>query len=231
MAFKTRKVISEIQSLIFGLVESMNEADPDESAKPGSGNRTKTKREPGDFDSIEIISTTKVKVRVNVVVGDQSELEIEIDDNLQAVLAADVTNRRLTVKNLEKYRSKEGLVVNVKTKGLNSIAMQGDVIMTVRNFKNDALSVNTAGLSELMIDGKVSVSKIELNGSGADVNLSRLLAREVDLKINGSGNVALNVTDRLKVIINGTGNVRYKGNPADVKKEIRGLGMVIPEEN
>lgn len=231
MAFKTGKFISQIQSLIFDMVDSMNEADPDDAAKAGSGTRTTNKLTPGDFDSIKIISATKVKVKVNVVVGDQSAVDIEIDDNLHGSLEVGITNRCLTIKNTDKYRSKAGLLVNIKTKHLHSISTQGEISTTVKNFKNNALSVHTAGLSELVMDGSVSAAKIQLDGSAPNINLSKLLAKEVDAKISGSGDVTLNVTERLHVTINGTGNVRYTGDPKTVKREIRGFGMVIPLEN
>lgn len=225
MAFKTRRAVSQIQSLIHELISSLDN-DPKTPPKKGSGKRTTRKEEVRDFRNIKIIAKSKIKAVCNIVVGaEQPEVEIEIDDNLQDVIDLDASDGKLTIKSTTKCKSKEGLIINIKTKSLEGIAQEGSAIMNVQNFDNDKFIARMAGAARLTVDGKVSSVKIAASGSVENIDLSNLLAKEMDLIISGMGNARVNVSEKLRVVISGTGNVLYKGDPI-VDKRISGVGFV-----
>jgi len=51
-----------------------------------------------------------------------------------------------------------------------------------------------------------------------------LKTKECEVEIYGSGDCDVNVSESLDVRINGSGNVTYKGNPAEVNQKVSGSG-------
>ena len=67
---------------------------------------------------------------------------------------------------------------------------------------------------------------MEVNGGGTFDGLDFEVKR-AKLVLNGSGNVELFVGDYLEVEINGSGNLKLKGNPAEVITQLNGTGRII----
>jgi hypothetical protein len=46
--------------------------------------------------------------------------------------------------------------------------------------------------------------------------------------VNGSGDITVKVVGTLDARISGSGDVRYKGTPAEIKKQVSGSGDISP---
>lgn len=69
-----------------------------------------------------------------------------------------------------------------------------------------------------------SIEYLEINGSG-EIFSDNLSAEELELGINGSGDIDINAAVReLDVNINGSGNVKLKGNTQEMGLDINGSG-------
>lgn len=72
-----------------------------------------------------------------------------------------------------------------------------------------------------------SLSSIQLNGSGDITIIDELHADDVDMKINGSGNLTADVfTNDLRIKINGSGDIMLTGTADDADIAINGSGSV-----
>lgn len=72
-----------------------------------------------------------------------------------------------------------------------------------------------------------SLSSIKLNGSGDITIIDELHADDVDMKINGSGNLTADVfTNDLRIKINGSGDVMLTGTADDADIAINGSGSI-----
>ena len=60
-------------------------------------------------------------------------------------------------------------------------------------------------------------------------DLFDLVAKNVEVSINGNGDAEIHATESVKAEVNGMGDVTYRGNPPTVEKQINGLGDVEPE--
>lgn len=81
-----------------------------------------------------------------------------------------------------------------------------------------------SGGGNFTLRGRVKNQQIKISGSG-NYNAFDLVSQKCDVRINGAGNVSVNVVDSLQVSIIGAANVQYKGNPK-VTKRIVGAGNV-----
>ncbi|MEI8047846.1 MAG: head GIN domain-containing protein [Bacteroidota bacterium] len=75
-----------------------------------------------------------------------------------------------------------------------------------------------------------TISELQINGSGSIKTGNKLVASDLGLKINGSGDIDLDVdAGNVKSEINGSGNVVLKGAAQRHKIEINGSGNVDAE--
>ena len=86
--------------------------------------------------------------------------------------------------------------------------------------------MSLAGNGDVRIAGAAGSVGVVLDGTG-DVHCADLPARQVAVRIRGSGDARVHATEELKVDIDGSGDVRYRGAPK-ITKSIRGSGAVEP---
>jgi lipopolysaccharide export system protein LptA len=82
-----------------------------------------------------------------------------------------------------------------------------------------------SGSGKILASGKSNTVETEISGSGK-VLAADLETRSCRVRISGSGSVEINVTDELDAKISGSGDVRYRGNPARVNAHSSGSGSV-----
>ncbi|MGF1532274.1 MAG: head GIN domain-containing protein [Bernardetiaceae bacterium] len=115
----------------------------------------------------------------------------------------------------------------------NADALTGkDIQLSVRGsgnlktgLKADRVSLTIQGSGDLTTYGKADQATLRVQGSGS-VIAYELKTRQLEAKINGSGDVSVYVRDQLDVQINGSGDVRYKGDPSQKQIRIQGSGKV-----
>ncbi len=84
------------------------------------------------------------------------------------------------------------------------------------------------GSGSAKVAGKTKTCDLQVNGSG-DVVAGGFDCDSADVAINGSGSVALAKVASLKAQINGSGNVKYHGEPTLRGVAVNGSGKLIKE--
>lgn len=103
-----------------------------------------------------------------------------------------------------------------------AISGSGDIKLDADS-KN--LSVALSGSGNMDLSGNTGASSIKISGSG-DIVAFGLKARTCEIKISGSGDSSVNVSESLEVAIAGSGDVYYKGKPS-LRSKISGSGEVV----
>jgi hypothetical protein len=83
-----------------------------------------------------------------------------------------------------------------------------------------------AGSGDIFLDGKAGFHSYAIAGSG-DLNADFFETAQYEIKIAGSGDSHIYVTDILDVTIAGSGNIYYRGDPAVINCCINGTGKLI----
>jgi len=81
------------------------------------------------------------------------------------------------------------------------------------------------GSGEIRLSGSAKAFQHTIAGSG-DLNAFNLETESSDIKITGSGNCELSASNRLNVLISGSGTVFYRGDPRTVSQEVSGSGKI-----
>ncbi|MBN1924341.1 MAG: DUF2807 domain-containing protein [Prolixibacteraceae bacterium] len=116
----------------------------------------------------------------------------------------------------EIYSEFRGNDLDIKVTGSGEIYMDAEC---------QAITYWCNASGDLTIDGFTDLSKYTIIGSG-DVNALSFPCAEANINISGSGEVYINVEDRLNVNISGSGDVYYVGNPV-INQIITGSGELI----
>ena len=96
------------------------------------------------------------------------------------------------------------------------------------SFVTHDLSMESRGSGNANFAGSTTNYLISLYGSG-NIYSKTVLADSCIVRSDGSGNITISVTTFLDVIIKGSGNVYYTGDPVIVQN-ITGSGLLIKED-
>jgi len=136
----------------------------------------------------------------------------------------------ITVKNLEAktgtFNTNSSGDITVKDldarTGTFNTNASGDI--TVKNLDTKTGIFNTNASGDIVIAGKSDTVKVFINGSG-DVFASELHAIQGIVSTQTSGNATVWTDDELQITIDGSGDVSYYGKP-NLKQSIKGTGQV-----
>ena len=210
-------------------------------------NKTATKTiEMNAFEGVELDGSFNVEIHQ----GTEYLVEATGDENIIDLLQTDIKNG-ICMLDLKRgcYKNYK-LTVYVTLPSLENVVLAGSGNIIVNDFTNQtelktALSgsgnitlydFENASTMFFSIAGSGNIDcrcdirnvknlEIEIEGSG-NYNGYQIFANNAVAKIGGSGNIKLTTIDNLEAIIDGSGTIRYRGNPT-VYQKITGSGSII----
>lgn len=211
----------------------------------GSGDVIEETRPVSGFDTVILKGIGNIYVEQ----GASEALRIEAEDNLIEHMEIEVIGDRLEIgfKNLINIRSTRPINFYVTMVEIQSIqllgsgniqtgALVGEEIqlvlagsgnITMDDVQAEILRTDLPGSGNIRVSGAVHRQEVRLLGSG-DYDGQDLRSAEADISIAGSGNVSLDVSERLDITIAGSGTVRYRGDP-QINQNILGSGRIIKD--
>jgi hypothetical protein len=108
---------------------------------------------------------------------------------------------------------------------LTAVTVKGSGDVDAEGVQADDLEVRSKGSADIGLEGTVRRLDLAIDGSG-DADLSQLAAREAHVSVDGSGDADISAADRLGVDVQGSGDVRYHGDPV-VTQQSDGSGGII----
>ena len=187
----------------------------------GSGNIISESRELNNFTSIILLGS----IDVNIKTSESNNCVVVADDNLIPYIKTEVVNNKLNISLNESYSSEEKLVVNINTPNYDEVSLSGSGNINILDFKNNNLSLNISGSGNITGNGEVETLVVKINGSG-NLMSKEIKSKSATITINGSGVGKVFASDSISAKINGSGNIKYFGNPENVDSIINGSGDI-----
>ena len=190
----------------------------------GTGEISTQERDLPTFDSLEVHGTFKIKIEES----DTPKVRVTLDKNLIDYVTTEVDGHVLHIQTEEDSSiiATQIPTVTVGISGLEELKLAGSVDVSAL-INSDSLLVTSNGSSRIHLSGKVNKLLVELNGS-SNLDAKQLEAMNADVKINGSGEVIVNVASKLATEISGSGTLTYYGEPSQIENvTISGSGKVI----
>lgn len=195
----------------------------------GKGDRVSRDYEVADFKHVHLSGSDYLEIRK----GEVYELRIEAQDNIHDRIEVEVSGEELEVDLKHCVMSHKEIRIFVTTPVLEDISVSGSGDVVVKDeFENesarlsvsgsgsiehrvstDELRVEISGSGEVLISGYADEQDVRISGSGEYLAFP-LESRLCDIRVSGSGDGEIFVTEYLKAEISGSGDIRYRGNPS-----------------
>ncbi len=210
----------------------------------GSGNIITQEREVSDFSKIHLKGSGKVFLTP----GEKQSLEIKTDDNIMPLIETNVSGKKLTISHGNHHLRPTSFEVFITVKNLEGVAISGSGDVRGQNrFVTDAFYVEISGSGDVDLEVEANRLETKLSGSGSihlagkaedyavsisgsgEINAFDVQAKNVSVKISGSGNCRVHAIESLDTKVSGSGDVYYKGRPK-IKTKMSGSGSLIGED-
>lgn len=201
--------------------------------------------------TVEDFDVVKLNVPAHVLWSDDDapacvlDCSPETKENIEVVQEGKSITIRWKSKNFTWLDKTGRLLIKLQSSSLKQVSVNGSGEFVMKN-TNDSdefeFSINGSGDFKGMIAAKNCKGSINgsgdaqlggvsgflsltINGSG-DMKAFGLKAKEVEVKISGSGDAEVQPTEKLDVRIAGSGDVKYKGDPKSVVNKVSGSGSI-----
>ena len=184
---------------------------------------------------------------VSVSPSPTQNISVEGQENLVGLVETVVKDGIWTIRTTECYRTDKPFTVHVKVPSLDRVSVQGSGDVTGTGtfesgtmdlsiqgsgdmdlaLKSNTVQANVQGSGTIKLSGTCGNLKADVQGSG-DVKAGNMSTANATANVNGSGDITVKVAGTLDARISGSGDVRYKGTPAEIKKQVSGSGDIGP---
>jgi hypothetical protein len=206
----------------------------------GSGKVISEQRQVPEFKTVKLKGFGKVAL----IKGERHSVEIRTDDNIMPLIETDVANGNLVISQGNYNLKPTTLEFTITVANLEGVAISGsgdvsgksrfvsdNFFAKISGSGNMALELDVANLEtgisgsgSMNLAGKADRHAASISGSGK-INAFDMDAKNVSLKVSGSGDCKVVATETLNAKISGSGDVLYKGRP-EVNSKISGSGSL-----
>ncbi len=206
-------------------------------------------RQLPEFDGVEACGS----IDVQLFQGAETSVKVEGGENLLGYVTTEVHRGVLRVGTRRaRFTAKTPLVVKVTLPHLRSLEVSGSGSLLGQSaLQSESVLLRVSGSGELTVNGQFSNVVAELSGSGDLTASGRTENLDIDLEgagalqaqalrvdgachvdLGGSGDCFVWSEGSLRVYLDGSGSVRYRGQAAHISSEIEGSGNlgVMEEE-
>ena len=150
---------------------------------------------------------------------------MKTDDNLLSMVQTAVEDGVLEISPFAGIDSTNDVHIKVTTPSLEAIHLEGANRLVLDIDTTRDIEVHIEGAGRMRAKGRVGKLTVHSEGAGT-IDAAELVAKAVDVTIEGAGRASVHATQSLKARIEGAGLVRYGGNPPNVEKTIDGIGHI-----
>ena len=209
----------------------------------GNGNVVEDTRNVSGFTGVEI----STGIDVYLTQGQDFEVVVEADENLQEVILTELRGDRLVVRtdhvNIRSAKSKKVHVTLPELEELKissagdcvgqtpfqcndlrvSISSAGDLTLEV---DADRIGLDISSSGDASISGSANVLDASLSSAG-DLNAFDLVAKKVDVSVSSAGDARVHATEEIDMNASSAGNIYYRGDARVVRSTSSSAGSIV----
>lgn len=164
--------------------------------------------------------------QVQVAVGRAPGIELSGDANVLEHVVTDWEDGVLDVRLAPgSYELRQHLTLRATTPALERVELHGSSDTAVSGIDGARFEVTSSGSGLVKVAGRTEDVHVALHGSGK-IDARELQCRAAKVSSHGSGDVELGALESLEVHLAGSGDVAYRGEPADLRTKVVGSGAV-----
>ncbi|HHB95073.1 MAG TPA: hypothetical protein ENK88_08010 [Campylobacterales bacterium] len=171
-----------------------------------------------DFNQITVNGAFHLTIKH----GLENSFIIETNKEFIKNIAFNIKNSNLDIKMVKNIINPTKLNITINAKLLDTLKVNGASTITVNNFIKDDFKLFVDGASTVIFNNGV-FNNFFINSDGSyEINLLKSKIKNANIDADGSGTIKLNVTDYLKVKLDGTVDIKYHGHPK-IKKDMKSI--------
>lgn len=197
--------------------------------------------------TVYLKQTNKQEVTVEALTEIYSISDIKVENGILMInidRKPDSPNKSIWAK-IDDIKVNPVLKLYVSVKNINELQVNGSgKIISENSIASDILSLGVSGSGSIDIDIKGNILKGDLSGAGnislkgyassldlvnsgsGSVTAFNCPIEQAKVKVSGSGNTELNVSNSLEALVVGSGSIKHKGNTKNLSKKVYGSGVV-----
>lgn len=160
-------------------------------------------------------------VDVRLTVGEPQRVRVRAGKKVIDDVRTDVRDGTLHVVFDHHGWGGDDVVVEASVERLDSVSADGSGDIEATGIDARDFTLRSGGSADVALAGRAGTLTVDLDGSG-DADASGLKAGDARVSSGGSGDVEVRA-DRLDVTVDGSGDVRYHGDP-QLKQSVDGSG-------
>ncbi len=165
---------------------------------------------------------------VHITCQAQQSVSIQSDENILPFVKTEVSGDRLRIYTKGNLAPTQGIQITVSVPRLEEFTVNGSAEGDVQKILSDSFTLAINGSSRMNLSGSADELKIHISGS-AKINADSLAAKGVKAHIEGSGTIYCQAANSIDARIDGSGKIKYHGEPKTVNQSINGSGSVEKE--
>lgn len=169
-----------------------------------------------DFDKIDVAGVYELHVNV----GGDYAIEISGPQTQMDRVEVSVSNGELRLDERQHethWRNHRSLTATITVPALSAVDISGVVDGEIKGVASDSFSSDISGVGHMEIDGTCGRLKADVSGVG-ELNAEDLKCKNVDVEVSGVGKASVYASEAVKASVNGMGEIRVSGSPAQVEK-------------
>ena len=194
----------------------------------GNGNLVTSEKTVSEFEKINVSGSAEVRFHAS----QEYRAVVTVDENLDEYVEIVTKNNVLNIGTKSGSYSFTKFLVDIYCPILTAASVSGSGSfknmekITVSTFETavsgsgkiaaevecESFSARISGSGNIMVTGNSQNADIGISGSGK-FSGDEFLIKDATVRISGSGNVDVHVTDNLKANISGSGGITYRGEP------------------
>ena len=190
----------------------------------GNGSMKTEMRDVPEFEAITCDGSYEVQIDCQA----KQSLSIETDENLLPYVKTEVHGKTLHIYTKGMLLPTNRIRVVAAVQNISEFTSHGSTDGDINNVNNTSLEIGINGSGKLHLNGKSDEVKINVSGS-SKIDALSLISESSRIQINGSGHIEVYAANSIDVQINGSGTVKYKGEPKSVNQQINGSGKIMKE--
>jgi hypothetical protein len=219
--------------------------------EPRHSNKEKRNNSDQKSETRELKSFNKVEINGigNAVIkkGDSFQIVVTTDADYLTKVQTEVNGATLKIDTKGSWSGDYSVNYLITTHDLEGVEVAGVAKVTVEpgfspsnlnlemsgvgsftgTFNAKNIKAEVSGAGKIVLKGTADEIKGDVSGAGK-VEADQMVARKANVQVSGVGSFTVNATDDLVASVDGTGTVKYKGNPAHLSKNVSGVGNIKP---
>jgi hypothetical protein len=208
----------------------------------GNGDLKQETRDVGNFNKINATGAFNISFSQT----NSAQVDLFGDSNILPIISTTVSQGNLSITTLDDncYSSQNMIEVTATSPQFDGITLEGAGKIEAHNittdqlrfetngsatinssFTADLITVTISGSGDAQLTGNAEHGGFEISGAGS-IQASTLNVDICTITIEGAGDISIHVNNEMTVVINGSGNVYYTGDP-DINSQINGTGQLI----